>query len=97
VTFSLLARHRPAATAGLRVLARSRRAPALPYVTRIECPPERLARLRAGLTEALADSALTSVRKALLIASFSVLSQSAYRYIVDQERRARMLGYAVIR
>lgn len=97
VTFSLLARHRPAATAGLRVLARSRRAPALPYVTRIECPPERLAMLRAGLRRALIDPALAAVRDTLLIEDFRVLPETAYSYITDQERRARMLGYAVIR
>ncbi len=93
VTFALLARQRPAATAGLRVLVRSRRAPALPYVTRIECPPERLAKLRAGLYQALTDPALTVVREALLIEDFRVLPGHAYRYIVDQERRVARLGY----
>lgn len=93
VSFALLARHRPAATAGLRVLARSRRAPALPYVTRSECPPKRLAKLRAGLRQALTDPALAAVRETLLIEDFRVLPATAYRYIVDQERRAVQLGY----
>ncbi len=93
VTFALLERHRPAATMGLRLLAYSRKAPALPYVTRIGLPPELLMALRAALVQALNDPALAAAREALLIGGFEVLPAAAYRYILDQERRAGRLGY----
>lgn len=97
VTFTLLRAHRPASTAGLRVLARSRRAPALPYVTRAGVGPERLRVLRTGLMAALEEPALAEARATLRLAGFRILPASAYGYILSQERRAQALGYAHLR
>src|SRR5690606_14850562 len=55
---ALLARHRPGALAGTRVLGRSPGAPALPFVTRADAPEALVTALRAALAEALADPEL---------------------------------------
>ena len=93
VTFALLARHRPAAVADLRVLTWSAPAPGLPYVTTQSCSPEQLERLRAGLAEALADPATAAAREALLIDGVEVLPTTAYQVILDMEQEAARAGY----
>jgi len=93
VTHALLARYRPAALEGSRVLACTGAAPALPYVTRGTASEDDLRRLRAGLRAALADPDLAGAREALLIAGAEVLPESAYRRIVEMESDARAAGY----
>jgi ABC-type phosphate/phosphonate transport system substrate-binding protein len=92
VTHALLARHRPEALAGLRVLARSPAAPGLPYVTRAQADDELVARLRA----ALEDPDLATAREALFLAGAEVLPISAYQPILAMAARARALGYAQV-
>ncbi len=92
VTLALLARHRPAAVAGVRVLEWSEPAPALPYVTRADVGEEVLARLRDGLWAALADPALAGVRRALLLRGAEPLDAAAYRRIDEMEAQAAALG-----
>jgi ABC-type phosphate/phosphonate transport system substrate-binding protein len=93
VTFALLGRHRPEAIAGLRVLAESDPAPALPYVTRGDAGPELLSRLRRGLEEVMKDPDLADAREALLLEGVEVLPEEAYRVIDEMESEARALGY----
>ena len=96
VTHALLARHRPEALAGLRVLTLSPEAPGLPYVTRATAGDELVARLRAALFVALEDPDLATAREALLLADAEVLPLSAYNPILDMEARAQALGYAEV-
>jgi len=96
VTHALLARHRPEALEGLRVLTRSPAAPGLPYVTRAGADDDRMARLRRALFAALDDPGLASARAALLIAGAEIWPETAYQRIVDLERRAEELGYAQV-
>jgi ABC-type phosphate/phosphonate transport system substrate-binding protein len=96
VTFALLARHRPAAVEGLRVLDRSPRAPGLPYVTHGGAGDDLLARLRAGLAAAIRDPDLAAARETLLIAGAEVLPDHAYQRIIDIENKAQALGYAQV-
>ena len=93
VTYALLARHRPAALFGTRVVAGSVAAPALPYVAGAAADAEALDRLRAGLRAALADPAAAAARHALLIDGVEFLPLSAYDVILEQERAAAALGY----
>ena len=88
VTFALLARHRPKALEGLRVLAESAEAPGLPYVTGAAASEDLVARLRDGLFLALADPALAAARDALLIVGIEVLPLSAYDRIAAMEAEA---------
>ncbi|MEX1206791.1 MAG: PhnD/SsuA/transferrin family substrate-binding protein [Dongiaceae bacterium] len=94
VTHALLARHRPAALAGTRVLCRSGSAPGLPYVTAAGTDDETLRRLRAGLSRALADPDLAAARADLLIAGAVELPATAYGRILEVESEAAALGYA---
>ncbi len=96
VTHALLARHRPGALAGLRVLARSPAAPGLPYVTRAAAGDDLVARLRAALFVTLEDPGLASAREALLLTGAEVLPLSVYRPILEMEARAEALGYAEV-
>ena len=96
VTHALLARHRPEALDGLRVLARSPAAPGLPYVTRAGAGDDLVARLRAALFATFDDPGLAGAREALLLVGAEVLPLSAYQRIVDLEARAESLGYAEV-
>ncbi|MCA9669870.1 MAG: PhnD/SsuA/transferrin family substrate-binding protein [Myxococcales bacterium] len=89
VTYALLARVRPAALGGTRVLAKTPRAPAPPYVTSTRTDRHTLAALRAALAEALAD---VRVAGALHIAGLRWLARADYRPIVELERQAESLG-----
>jgi ABC-type phosphate/phosphonate transport system substrate-binding protein len=78
VTHALLARYRPRAVEGVRPLGWSPAAPGLPYVTHAGRDAGDVARLRAGLLEALADPALAACRDALLLTGAKVLPLLAY-------------------
>ena len=94
VTHALLARHRPAAVDGLRVLTRSSAAPGLPYVTRGTADDDLLARLRAALFAMLDDPNLAAARDAVFLAGAEVLPETAYERIMEMERDAEACGYA---
>lgn len=83
VNHTLLARHRPRALGGTRILQRSPRAPGLPYVTSVDTSADTIERLRAGLFEALADPGLAACREALLIDGAEVLPLAAYDRILE--------------
>jgi ABC-type phosphate/phosphonate transport system substrate-binding protein len=78
VSFALAARHRPGLIAGLRAIATSPPAPALPWVTSAGRAPDEVARLRAGLMAVLADPDLAGVRAALFLAGAEVLAEGEY-------------------
>lgn len=78
VTYALLQRYRPAATAGLRAIGRTATAPGLPLVTRRDAPDETVEALRAAWRGALADPALAEARAALLIEGLEILSDADY-------------------
>ncbi len=78
VTYALLQRHRPAATAGLRAIGRTAPAPGLPLVTRRDATDETVEALRAAWRGALADPALAEARAALLIEGLEILSDADY-------------------
>ncbi|HEX2527188.1 MAG TPA: PhnD/SsuA/transferrin family substrate-binding protein [Geminicoccus sp.] len=91
-TLSLVRRHRPAALAGLRVLAWSPSAPALPYITGLAVPEEVQAALLRGLRAAAADPQLAGIRDRLLIEDIAVLDPAVYQVIPGMRRRAEALG-----
>ena len=93
VTHGLLARHRPQALAGTRVLCHTASAPSLPYVTRDGAGPDLLRRLRAGLDRACADPVVAEARTALLLEGTAVLALAAYDRIDAMEQAAAAAGY----
>jgi len=96
VTYALLARHRPAALAGTRVLCRTAAAPNLPYVTRAAADDDLLARLRGGLGRAIADPSLTAARDSLMLTGVAILPLSAYDCINDMKTAAIAAGYGEV-
>jgi hypothetical protein len=76
VTFALLARCRPEAVVGVRVLQHTLPALALPYCASAQASDEHIAALRAALQEAIADPALDEVRAQLLLRDFVCGSES---------------------
>jgi ABC-type phosphate/phosphonate transport system substrate-binding protein len=88
VTHALLARHRPSALAGTRVLGFTADAPGLPLITRGEAPAGEVAALRAGLERVLADPELATVRDELLLEGLSILPGPAYDEILSLEAQA---------
>jgi ABC-type phosphate/phosphonate transport system substrate-binding protein len=93
VTYHLIIRTQPQVAEGLRVLATSATAPALPYIARRDLPDVDLTRLRSGLARACADPSLAEVRAALLLAGIEVRPLSDYDRILDMEAEAGAAGY----
>jgi len=96
VTHALIAKFRPDALAGTRVLGVTERAPGLPYVTRAGVDDDYLGRLRDGLKEAFADPLLADVRDTLMLTGMQVLGYDAYQRVDEMENSARAAGYAEI-
>ena len=93
VTHALLHRCRPHAIAATRIVARTRRAPGLPYATRFDAGPDLVQRLRAGLLRAFADPGLGPVRDELLLDGIDILPAGAYDCMPAMEAEARRLRY----
>jgi ABC-type phosphate/phosphonate transport system substrate-binding protein len=96
VTHALLARHRPQALAGTRVLCRTASAPGLPCVTRAGADADLLRRLRSGLERAFADPELAAARDALMLGGVAILPLSAYDRIRQMEDAAAAAGYGEV-
>ncbi len=97
VTHALLARHRPLALAGTRVLGRTASAPAPPYVTRAGAGDDLVLCLQAALRAALADPELEAARETLLLDGIEVLPAGAYLRIPAFARLAARYGYPALR
>ncbi|GAB5468687.1 MAG: PhnD/SsuA/transferrin family substrate-binding protein [Rhodospirillales bacterium] len=93
VTHGLLARDRPEALAGTRILAESASAPGLPLVTRATAAPATLAALRRALAEVVADPDLAGLRGALALSGFTVLDREAYEEVLAMQAAAEALDY----
>ena len=93
VTHGLLARHRPAALAGTRVLCQSARAPGIPFVTRVDRGEAFAVRLQAALLQVLGDPALGGACRELFIAGGVALPASAYGRISEIASEAAVSGY----
>jgi hypothetical protein len=96
VVHALLARHRPAAVAGMRPLGRTPQAPAPPFVIRAAADPASMARLRTALFRAFDDPALEAARTDLLLAGVQVLPLAAYGRLKAFDRFAARRGYPVL-
>ncbi len=94
VTWALLARYRPSAVAGLRVLAATPPAPALPYVTAWRTDRRTVAALRRALSDAIADPALDATCSALGLAGIAAGDGRAYGRIRAMHRAGQIRGCA---
>ena len=94
VTWALLARHRPPASSGLRVLCFTEPVHGLPFVTAGDCPEAVLETIRGALARAFTRPDLAETRAALLLTGLSVLPDDAYEPLLAMERAAAASGYA---
>lgn len=97
VTFALLARWRPEAVAGLRILKRTQAAPALPLITSRHTPARVVHELRRALDAVMADPVLQTIRQTLLLERFEVRGWRDYATIIAIEQAAIAGGYPVLR
>jgi len=93
VSFALMQDTMPDATDGVRVLATTRSAPALPYVTSPHRGDDELEALREGLLAAGSDRCLGDVRRRLRLKGFTILPLEAYDRIGAFAALARNCGY----
>jgi ABC-type phosphate/phosphonate transport system substrate-binding protein len=97
VTFALLARVRPEAIAGLRILAWTQAAPALPFITSRYTPERVLHEIRRALDAVVTDPVLQTMRQTLLLERFEVLTWRDYATMIALERAAIAQGYPELR
>lgn len=93
VSHALLALHRPELAAATRILCKTERSPALPFVTAHSTDGETITKLRDALADALSDPALADIRAALLLAGVVPAGAPDYAAVLESEARARRLGY----
>ncbi|MDE0417203.1 MAG: PhnD/SsuA/transferrin family substrate-binding protein [bacterium] len=93
VSFALMQDTMPDATADVRVLATTRGAPALPYVTSAHRGDDEVEALREGLSAAASDPTLDDVRRRLRLKGFTNLPLEAYDRIDGFVALARDCGY----
>ena len=96
VVHALVARHRPAALAGIRPLGQTPNAPAPPFVTRAGTAEGMVERLQTALVRAFDDPALEAARADLLLLGIETLPLAAYRRIRAFERFAARCNYPIL-
>ena len=96
VIHGLLARHRPAALVGTRVLGQTASAPAPPFVARAGASDALVARLRAALIRTFDDPVLATTRADLLLAGIEILPDGGYDRIKAFARLATRYGYPLL-
>jgi len=93
ICYALAERYVPDLLAPLRIVTTSPDAPGLPYVTQKQASDDLVARLRAGLTQAMTDPKLSDIRNALFLSGAEILTDADYQRILQIERTAADLGY----
>lgn len=92
VTFAYLALYAPEETCGVRILQRSARSPALPYITAAD--ETQAERIRAALNLALA--AAPDAARVLRIRQVLPAARSDYQVLLDYERHAAAQGLPLL-
>jgi ABC-type phosphate/phosphonate transport system substrate-binding protein len=96
VTYAFWSRHRPAAAARTRILARTPPSPAIPFVTAAATPLATVAILRDALRRLARDERFAAVRAGLLIKDIVDVPAERYAALLDYESEAAGLRYATL-
>jgi ABC-type phosphate/phosphonate transport system substrate-binding protein len=96
ITYGNVLRFDPESLTGVRILAETVNGPGLPFITRADASDAEVALLRQALQQAIAEPSLATVRDALCLKGFAVLSDADYEPLAELERQAQRLGYPVI-
>jgi ABC-type phosphate/phosphonate transport system substrate-binding protein len=89
----LLARHEPAATAGIRVLASTEVAPAPAFVAAADAPAELVARLQAAFVGAASRAWFARYGESLLLEGFAKVDTARYATALEWDRAAKAAAY----
>lgn len=92
---ALIARHRPALTAGIRVLDTTDLAPMPAFVAAPMLPADAVARLRAAFAAAASRPWFAPLGEALLIEGFAPVDRETYAPTLAWHRAALAAGYGV--
>jgi hypothetical protein len=93
VTYALLAQYRPRALSGLRILAETEPAPAPPYVTRLDLPADKVARMRTALISVLCRRPRPAFCDDLFIDGAEPAALPAYSRLLVADEIALRLHY----
>jgi len=93
VTYALLARHRPRALSGLRVLRRTDPVPAPPYVTSQNSSPDKIARMRTALIAELSRRPRPGYCDDLFIDGAENAMLPAYSRLLAEDEKSLRLRY----
>ena len=93
VVHALLARYRPKALQGTRILAQSEPAPAPPFVISATADGETVRRLRAALADAMSDADAADAKAALLLDGVTFRPLQDYARILAFEAAGLTRGY----
>lgn len=96
VTYALLESYRPEALSGTRLLGWTARAPAPPYVTRLDMDGDTVARMRCALHDVFDDPDFRTTRQALYLKSLELSSVQIYDEIARLQSAAARAGYPVL-
>jgi len=94
VTYGYLQRAEPERVTGLRPLQRTRRSPALPFITAASRSDAEVQALREALSDSLAADPKLAER--LAIEGFTAVDETTYLPLLDWRREAVEQGYPVI-
>ncbi len=92
VTYGLIKRSMPDALGSFRILGRTPRAPAPPYITKSSMPDDDVERIRDALVDALSDAHLASCRDELMIGGAKLLGAEKYEQIAEMARIGESAG-----
>ncbi|HEY7688281.1 MAG TPA: PhnD/SsuA/transferrin family substrate-binding protein [Dongiaceae bacterium] len=93
VTHTLLARHRPQALSGLRVLRQTEPVPAPPYVTSQALPSDTIRRMRAALIAELSRRPRPAYCDDLFIDGAETAALPAYSRLLAEDEKSLRLRY----
>jgi ABC-type phosphate/phosphonate transport system substrate-binding protein len=96
VTYAFYCQHRPALGEQTRVLAATPLSPAIPFVTSIATPDDKVALLQAALFAMAREPRWAAARDGLMLADIVAPDAAAYQVQLDYTAEAAALGYPVL-
>jgi ABC-type phosphate/phosphonate transport system substrate-binding protein len=91
----LIARHAPALTAGIRVLASTPLTAMPPFVIAAGAPPAMVQRLREAFTQAHRQEWFAAAAEPLLLEGFQPATEGSFAQLLEWDREAIAAGFAV--
>lgn len=97
VIVSLVARYRPEDMQGIRILGSTYRAPAPPFVVRVETPEDEVDKIRSALLDTINDPATEEYRQDMLLQGAIPATTDDYWFMSAFEDYATKRGFEMVR